>query len=59
MCIVLKESVLKILKNVAPTLYHHRFDQQLMLDIVSDYIKGISTNKVNRFIKEIAYDSDE
>jgi hypothetical protein len=59
MPILLKESVLKILKNIAPNLYEHRFNKELILRIVSDYMSDKQSKEVYNFIKESTnYDQD-
>ena len=42
MSILLKETVLKLMKSVAPNLYKQRFYEDLVLQIVNDYLKGVS-----------------
>ena len=59
MTILLKESILKMLKNIAPNLYNHRFYADIMLSVVGDYLTHNQNKKVDHFIKEITlYDSD-
>jgi len=47
MTVIMKETTLKLFKNVAPSLYQQRFNDQLVLEIIQAYCKGNATNIVN------------
>tara|TARA_B100000519_G_C14110952_1_gene375728 strand:+ start:592 stop:726 length:135 start_codon:yes stop_codon:yes gene_type:complete len=40
MNILLKETTLKVLRYIAPKLYNNRFDSDIVLGVVSDYVEG-------------------
>ena len=40
MPMLLKETVLKMIKTVAPKLYQHRFYDNILLQVVNDYISS-------------------
>ena len=40
MMIILKDTVLKLLKSIAPKVYNHRFEPSTVLGVASDYINN-------------------